>query len=82
MEQEKKLHGALVGSIIIIIILIIGGIYIWQSKVKNEIEQKKIAEQKQATALENAKTSNDLNTLDQDINATDTNTGVDVNQIQ
>jgi len=34
MEPEKKSHGALIGSIIIIIILIIGGLYIWQSRVK------------------------------------------------
>ena len=40
MEPEKKSNGALVGSIIIILILVIGGIYIWQSKVKNVLEEK------------------------------------------
>jgi hypothetical protein len=34
MEPEKKSNGALIGSVIIIIILIIGGIYVWQAKVK------------------------------------------------
>mgnify|MGYP001570673623 CR=1 FL=1 len=29
MESEEKSNGALVGSFIIIIILIIGGIYVW-----------------------------------------------------
>jgi len=38
MEKEEKTNGALIGLIVIIIILIIGGIYIWQSKVK-QIEQ-------------------------------------------
>jgi uncharacterized protein HemX len=82
MEQDKKTHGALIGSIIIIFILVIGGIYIWQSKVKNAIEQKKLAEQKQTTLIENSKTSAELNSLEQEINTTDTSTGVDVNQIQ
>jgi predicted cupin superfamily sugar epimerase len=34
MDPEKKSNGALIGSIIIIIILIVGGIYVWQSKVE------------------------------------------------
>lgn len=34
MEPEKKSNGALIGSIIIIIILIAGGIYVWKSKVE------------------------------------------------
>ena len=42
MEPEKKSNGALVGSIVIIIIIVIGGIYIWQSKIKSALEEKKI----------------------------------------
>jgi hypothetical protein len=42
MKSEKKSNGALVGSIIIIIILVIGGIYIWQSKVKEDLIKKQI----------------------------------------
>jgi len=33
-ETQKKSYGTLVGIIIIIVILVIGGIYVWQSKVK------------------------------------------------
>lgn len=36
MEPEKKSNGALIGLIVIIIILILGGIYIWQTN-KNKI---------------------------------------------
>jgi len=36
MEQDKKSNGALVGIIIIVIILILGGIYMWNSKKANE----------------------------------------------
>ena len=31
MEPEKKSNGALVGLVVIVIILVIGGIYLWQS---------------------------------------------------
>jgi len=34
MEQEKKSNGALFGSIVIILILIIGGIYIFYMKLQ------------------------------------------------
>ena len=80
METEKKSHGALIGSLIIVLILVIGGIYIWQSKVKNAIEEKN--KQAEIVNNENAQTSNELNNLDQEINNTDTNAGVDVDKIQ
>ncbi len=35
MDPEKKSNGALIGAVIIILILVIGGIYIWQAKVKS-----------------------------------------------
>lgn len=38
MEPEKKSNGALIGIIIIIIILVAGGIYVWQSKVETQPE--------------------------------------------
>ncbi|KKR79687.1 MAG: hypothetical protein UU24_C0004G0025 [Candidatus Nomurabacteria bacterium GW2011_GWA2_40_9] len=36
MEPNKKSNGALVGTIVIIIILVLGGIYMWNSKKANE----------------------------------------------
>lgn len=80
MEPEKKLHGALIGSIIIIVILIIGGIYIWQTKVKEiKLEQQKAQMQAEAINAENQK---ELNTLEQDLNSTNTDIGVDAENIQ
>ena len=75
MEPEKKSNGALFGSIVIIIILIVGGIYVWQSKVQSALEQKKIQADRQAEIQMQA---NELNALEQDINSTDTNITVDV----
>ena len=73
MEPEKKSHGAIIGSIIIIIILIIGGLYIWQSKVKTAIEEK------QPPATPTTIDPNELNAIDQDLNTVDTDVDADVN---
>ena len=37
MEPEKRSAGALIGIIVIIILLIAGGIYVWNSKVETEM---------------------------------------------
>ena len=74
--DEKKSNGAIIGSIIIIIILIIGGIYIWQSKVKSALEAKKL-QSENVIPLD----ANELNTLEQDINTTDTDVDVDLNSV-
>lgn len=76
MEPEKKSSGALLGLIIIIIILIVGGIYIWQSKVK-QMETQKVSD--------NALTNEDATALDalgQEAATVDANVGVDVNAIK
>lgn len=77
--QEKKSHGALIGSIIIIIILVIGGVYVWQSKIN--VAKQKATQEQAIINSENSQTS-DLNNLEQQINTTDTNTGVDASQVQ
>lgn len=75
MEPEKKSNGAFIGSIIIIIILIIGGIYIWQAKMKTALEKKAQIES------EIQMQANELDALEQDINAVDINVGVDASKI-
>ncbi|MEK7088681.1 MAG: hypothetical protein AAB913_00955 [Patescibacteria group bacterium] len=69
--EEKKSNGAFIGSIIIIIILIIGGIYIWQSKVKNVLEKKSV-QSENVTPMD----ANALNALEQDLNAIDADVDV------
>ena len=75
MEPEKKSSGALVGLIIIIIILVIGGIYMWQL---NENAKKEIQFQNNTVTNED---SAELDTLDAELQTTDTNTVVDVNAV-
>jgi ABC-type Na+ efflux pump permease subunit len=76
MEPEKKSNGALVGLIIIIIILVIGGIYIWQSKVQSALEEKKLQSENVTPS-----DTDELNNLEQDLNTVDTNVGVDVDAV-
>ncbi len=73
MEPEKKANGAFVGLVIIIIILVIGGIYIWQSN-KNTI---KSPVQPTVTNEDTA----ELNSLETELGNTDITTGVDVDAI-
>lgn len=73
MEPETKTNGAFVGLAVIIIILIIGGTYIWQSN-KDALKL-----QKESTVTE--EDSQDLYNLQMDANATDASTGVDANAV-
>ena len=77
MEPEKKSYGALIGSIIIIVILILGGIYVWQARIKSLQVQK----QMQADALK-ALQQEELNSLEDTVNTTDTNVNVDVQNLK
>ena len=70
MEPEKKSNGALVGLVVIIIILIIGGIYIWQSN-KNDKEKMEETPIQSEAVTDSIK----LNTLEQDLKTTDIDVG-------
>ncbi|MFA6524190.1 MAG: hypothetical protein WC264_02360 [Candidatus Paceibacterota bacterium] len=78
MEPEKKSHGALIGSIIVIIILIIGGLYIWQSNAKNTTNKPP----ETPTPIDTASVTDELNTLEQDLNSVDSTVDVDINSVQ
>jgi len=84
MEPEKKSHGALIGSIIVIVILIIGGLYIWQSKVKapgTPVDTNQLPPAT-PTPIDTTSATDELNTLEQDLNSIDSTVDVDVNSIQ
>ena len=66
MEPEKKSNGALIGIIIIIILLIAGGIYVWQSKVETAPEGTLGGE------VVSPSDEAELDSLDQEMNSVDT----------
>ena len=54
--EEKNPSGALIGSIIIIVILLIGAIYIWQNEIK-DLKQKNSPPIKNTTSTDNITTN-------------------------
>ncbi|MCX6757435.1 MAG: hypothetical protein NTZ44_00930 [Candidatus Nomurabacteria bacterium] len=72
--MEQKSNGALIGSIIIIVLLIIGGVYLYQTSVKQKLDQKNTPAtvQTQSTTdefstLENETNNIDLNNIDKNL---------------
>lgn len=45
MDQNKKSNGALIGSIIVIIILVVGGIYVFKMNIQKVKDTQKANEQ-------------------------------------
>jgi hypothetical protein len=80
----KKSHGALIGSIIIVVILIIGGMYVFNMTKKNyqaQLDRQELqntqAQDQVVQSLSNVSTSNDIDSLDKDIQSTDLTSLVD-----
>ena len=80
MDSDTKPNGAFVGLVIIVIILVIGGIYFWQTKIKRALDQ----QQRDAVAAQaiNSTDVTDLENLNTETNNLDTTTGVDINTLK
>ena len=80
MGSEPKSHGALVGSIIIVLILIVGGIYYYKSAkmqvAKDQADATVVSEQAdaQVQTLSTQGTSDNIADIEADLNATDVST--------
>ena len=60
MEPDKKTNGALIGSIVIILILLLGGAYVWQSRVSEKNAELSPGDEEE------------LNSLQEDLDGADT----------
>lgn len=65
MEPQKS-NGALVGSVIIIVILIVGGIYLWKTSLKNKVDDSYSMEQVSDDEANTAELETELNSMDLD----------------
>ncbi|MDQ5954505.1 MAG: hypothetical protein QG583_433 [Patescibacteria group bacterium] len=63
---QNKTHGALIGSIIIIVILIIGGIYLLKTKALEREENTNVFES--STSVENTTTNDSIEDIEADLN--------------
>lgn len=82
MPQEEKSMGALVGSIIVIAVIVIGGVYFWmtrsgESTTPTPIETPPLGQtvtpDQETAALLNQGTSNEIPDIEKDLNATNLN---------
>jgi CHASE3 domain sensor protein len=78
MEIEKKSNGAFVGLIIVIIILVIGGIYMWQENQKSIQEAKDTQAKIEAISNQEAAA---LDALIQDTENMDLSAEIDVKDV-
>jgi FtsZ-interacting cell division protein ZipA len=74
MEPQKSSIGGIIGTIIIIALIILGGLYFWgkrieESKIKQDLTTDNIPEQTAATDSSNVNSSDDLNSIQADLNA-------------
>lgn len=90
MEQNKSGIGGIIGTVIIISIIILGGLYFWgkrieESKLKQDLVsdnmENAVTEQNEAAAIKSVSNSDDLNSIEADLNATSfSNLDAELNQ--
>ncbi len=81
-NQEKKSYGALIGSVVIIVILVLGGIYFWMSKQNTEISTPEENQGAQINDQDAAATS-ELNELEDELNlGASVDSSLDVSTVQ
>ena len=70
-QAPKKQYGPLIGIIIIVVLLAIGGLYLWGMQLMKGDEMMPAAESDQVTEdLRNYNSSDDINAIEADLNAT------------
>lgn len=78
MEPQKSSIGGVIGTIIILSLIILGGLYFWgkrieESKAKRQLINDNIPEQtvtSDKTTIKEVGASDDLNTIEAELNAT------------
>ncbi len=78
MEQQNKSSiGSIIGTVIIIALIILGGLYFWGKRIEeNKLKQKLISdsiptqETDQNESIEKTGSSDDLNSIEADLNST------------
>lgn len=72
-QESTHSKGALIGSIIIVTILVIGGIYFYMEEKENAaMKQAEQAQAESLKAIDQQGTSDDLSSIEADFKATDT----------
>lgn len=76
MEPQKSSIGSIIGTIVIIAIIILGGLYFWgkrveENKVKeNLVTETETTDQSEAAAIKSVSSSDELASIEADLSAT------------
>ncbi len=81
MEPQKSSIGGIIGTIIIIALIILGGLYFWGKRIEESKAKQNMtsdnspssAEVNEANAINSVSSSDDLNTISAELNATSFN---------
>ncbi|KKQ57684.1 MAG: hypothetical protein US77_C0018G0007 [Microgenomates group bacterium GW2011_GWC1_38_14] len=79
MPQEEKSVGALIGSIIVVAVIVIGGIYFWMTRsgetpsTETSPLGQTVPPDQETAALLNQGTSDEISDIEKDLNATNLN---------
>ena len=69
MDSQKKSFGPLIGIAIIVILVIIGAVYFWNSRNNAQNNETMMAQESTVAPVAPVSSSDDVNTLDAEINA-------------
>jgi len=79
-EPQKKSTGAVIGSIIVIVVIIVGGLYLWGKQISEKRAQESMTPEQilsepdnSLNALQNQSKSDEVSDIEKDLNATDLN---------
>jgi FtsZ-interacting cell division protein ZipA len=74
-QTNKSSIGGIIGTIIIIAVIILGGLYFWgkrieESKIKQDLmaQDENVYESNEAAVIKSLNTSDDLNSIESDLN--------------
>ncbi len=83
MQENKSSIGSIIGTIIVIAIIILGGLYFWgkridEAKIKNDLvsgdnSQAQSDENMEANSIKSVSGSDDYNSIEADLNGTNFN---------
>ncbi len=81
MEENKSSIGSIIGTIIIIALIILGGLYFWGKRIEESKNIQSLTEepvteeeiQAERNAISETSSSDELNSIETDLNATEIN---------
>ena len=72
-QEEKSGVGAIIGAIIVIVIIVLGGLYVWGGKLLQNADSPAMTEDAQTDSLSSQSSSDEVSDISKDLEAVDLN---------